>query len=36
MLRPETAREIRPSWGARVSAMFMPAITFTLTAIADQ
>ena len=34
--RPDRDREIRPSWGARVSAMSSPAITFTRTASADQ
>jgi hypothetical protein len=28
--------EMRPSCGARVSAMFMPAITLRRTTIADQ
>ena len=34
--RPEMVSEMRPSCGARVSAMFMPAMTFSRTTIADQ
>ena len=34
--RPETDSEIRPSCGARLSAMFIDAITFSRTAIAAQ
>ena len=34
--RPTMVREIRPSCGARVSAMFMSDMTLSRTAIADQ
>ncbi len=33
---PERSSEMRPSWGARVSAMFMLLITFRRTTIAAQ
>ncbi len=34
--RPFRLSEMRPSCGARVSAMFMPLITFTRTAMPGQ